>query len=190
VTFEAGARLSRIESHAFWDCSSLSSICIPLRVEILCKSCFGKCQALSVVTFRSGSQLSDIESHAFSQCSSLSSITIPSSVRQLGDFCFRGCGVLQTVTIEPDSRLSLLTDRMFEQCPLLQSVSIPGSLVPYLPGWSGRCGRLPIVASTLPSGSSVIPNVVPRKLASDTEIGDEYDTGYDQALQDIQFGRI
>jgi hypothetical protein len=41
VAFESGSKLSRIESHAFSGCSSLSSICIPSSVEVLGDHCLG-----------------------------------------------------------------------------------------------------------------------------------------------------
>jgi hypothetical protein len=60
VTFEAGSKLSHIESAAFALCSSLSSICIPSSVELLCAKCFGGCGALSRVIFEPGSKLSSV----------------------------------------------------------------------------------------------------------------------------------
>jgi hypothetical protein len=60
VTFEASAKLLRLESRAFEDCSSLSSICIPSSVELIGSSCFFGGDALSTVTFEAGSALSRI----------------------------------------------------------------------------------------------------------------------------------
>jgi hypothetical protein len=71
VTFEAGSRLSRIESWAFHSCFSLSSICIPSSVETLGRDCFSWCTKLSAATFETGSKLSHIESGTFQSCSSL-----------------------------------------------------------------------------------------------------------------------
>jgi hypothetical protein len=61
VTFESGSKLSRIESFAFWHCPSLSSICIPSSVEVLCGNCFFQCGEGLRVTFESGSKLSSVE---------------------------------------------------------------------------------------------------------------------------------
>jgi hypothetical protein len=68
VAFEAGSKLSRIESGVFRGCSSLSSICSPSFVETLHESCFYECKALSSVTFESASKLSRIEQRAFYYC--------------------------------------------------------------------------------------------------------------------------
>jgi hypothetical protein len=46
VEFESNSQMRRIEENAFWNCSSLKSICIPASVEIICERCFSKCIAL------------------------------------------------------------------------------------------------------------------------------------------------
>jgi hypothetical protein len=43
--------LTRIESHAFYYCSSLKSITIPHHVQILCSYCFSYCNSISSVSF-------------------------------------------------------------------------------------------------------------------------------------------
>jgi hypothetical protein len=114
VTFETGSKLSRIESGAFRDCSSLSSICILSSVEKLYKSCFYGCKALSDVTFEAGSQLLRIEDRAFSFCSSLCSICIPSSVIVISKNCFSGCNALSYVTFETGSKICSRPMRYWE----------------------------------------------------------------------------
>jgi hypothetical protein len=57
--------LTRIESDAFSSCSSLKSITIPRRVQILCSSCFLWCNSLSSVSFKPKSELIQIKTHAF-----------------------------------------------------------------------------------------------------------------------------
>jgi hypothetical protein len=71
VSFASESKLSRIEKSAFEGCSSLSSICIPSSVEILCEKCFCYCASLSNLTFESESKLSRIGESAFRHCSSL-----------------------------------------------------------------------------------------------------------------------
>jgi hypothetical protein len=55
VAFDPGSVRLRIERCAFSPCSSLSSICIPSSVEVLCDGCLS---GLSSVTFEPGSRLS------------------------------------------------------------------------------------------------------------------------------------
>jgi hypothetical protein len=77
ATAETGSRVSELERCIFAVRSSLSSICIPSSVGVLCEECFYSCKALSTVTFEVGSTLSRIATSAFSDCSSLSSISVP-----------------------------------------------------------------------------------------------------------------
>jgi hypothetical protein len=104
VTFEAGSKLSRIESYAFPLCASLSSICIPASVEILCANCFRYCRGLWSVTFGANSKLSRIETSAFQDCFSLSAIWIPLSVEILCERSFRGCKRLSGVIFAGGSK--------------------------------------------------------------------------------------
>jgi hypothetical protein len=75
--------LTQIESYAF-SYSSLQSIVIPSRVDILCFGCFSWCESLSSISFESESRLTRIESRAFSY-SSLQSIVIPHNVQFIAD---------------------------------------------------------------------------------------------------------
>jgi hypothetical protein len=71
VIFESESKLLSIEFGAFFDCSSLSAICIPSSVIDLGRHCFGNCLSLSTVTFEAGSKLSKIDKSVFSGCPSL-----------------------------------------------------------------------------------------------------------------------
>jgi hypothetical protein len=65
VRFEAGSKLSRIEKFVFRSCSSLSSICIPSSIEVLCRGCFDECAGLLSVTFEAVSKLLRTEWEVF-----------------------------------------------------------------------------------------------------------------------------
>jgi hypothetical protein len=105
---------------------TLSTIQIPISIEILGSSCFFFCESLSFITFESNSRLTRIESSAFS-CSALQSIVIPSRVEILGSNCFGGCLSLSSITFESNSHLTKLEFETFS-CSALQSIQIPSSV--------------------------------------------------------------
>jgi hypothetical protein len=90
LTFESDSKLHRIDSHAFYACSSLQSIQIPASVVIIGEHAFEACMSLSSVTFEAGSKLEQIGSMAFSGLTLLRSICIPRSVKVLSGFWYDG----------------------------------------------------------------------------------------------------
>jgi len=71
--------VDRIEQHAFYGCSELTSITIPTGVTV-------------------------ISQYAFYSCSGLTSITIPTSVTSIGQYAFRGCSGLTSITVESSNK--------------------------------------------------------------------------------------
>lgn len=76
-TYDIPKSVKSIESWAFSDCSSLTSIIIP-------------------------DSVTSIGSSAFSGCSSLTDIDIPSSVTSIGSSAFSNCDALKVVLLQPD----------------------------------------------------------------------------------------
>jgi hypothetical protein len=126
VTFQAESKLKRIGDSCFSD-SSLTSISVPGRVEILCKRCFAATARLETCEFESGSKLIEIEEECFSNCHSLRSIRIPGSVEGLGRLCFHNCSKLKVIEFEFESRLTRISELCFYQCSLA-TVCIPRSV--------------------------------------------------------------
>jgi hypothetical protein len=79
ISFESDSELTRIESNAFYSCSSLKSITIPRHVQILCSSCFSDCKSPSSISFETDSELVRIETRAFA-VTRTSSAVVPGSV--------------------------------------------------------------------------------------------------------------
>jgi hypothetical protein len=86
LNFESESRLTQIEPHALFRCSSLQSICFPASVEVLTEKSVSLCRSLSSVTFESGSKLRRIENNAFYESQSLQLLWIPASIEELGEF--------------------------------------------------------------------------------------------------------
>ncbi|MDD4154075.1 MAG: leucine-rich repeat protein, partial [Bacilli bacterium] len=82
-----------IKDHAFYSCSSLTSITIPNSVTSIGNVTFARCSRLTSITIPDS--VTSIGSSSFSGCSGLTSFTIPNSVTSIGDGAFSGCSGLQ-----------------------------------------------------------------------------------------------
>ena len=89
--------VTTIESSAFSDCSSLTSVTIPNSVTSIGKSAFSACSSLTSITIPNS--VTSIGESVFSACSSLNSVTIPNSVTSIESSAFYNCSSLTSVYI-------------------------------------------------------------------------------------------
>ena len=115
--------VTSIGSHAFRECSGLTSVTIPNSVTTIGESAFYYCEGLTSVTIPNS--VTSIGQFAFMDCLSLRSVTIPNSVTSIGYAAFMECGGLTSVTI-PNSVTDIATFT-FWGCGLT-SVTIPNSV--------------------------------------------------------------
>ena len=115
-----GNGVTSIGDHAFYECSSLTSITIPDGVASIGNSAFYGCSGLTSIVIPDS--VTSIGDHAFYECSSLTSITIPNSVTSIGDYTFYNCTSLTSITI-PDSVTSI-GEYAFQGCRKLQDIYI------------------------------------------------------------------
>ena len=115
-TIKENTRL--IGDHAFYECSSLTSVTIPNSVTSIGYKAFYECSSLTSVTI--GNSVTSIRSEAFYSCESLTSLTIGNSVTSIGGSAFAYCSSLTYVTI-PNSVTSIGVEA-FAYCDSLKSV--------------------------------------------------------------------
>ena len=98
TTFDIPDGTTKIGSHAFNECTSLTDITIPDSVTIIDYYAFTKCFKLSSVTIPNSVTI--INSNAFYFCSSLTDVIIGNGVTTIGSWTFSYCNALTSVTIK------------------------------------------------------------------------------------------
>ena len=115
-----------IGEHAFYGCSSLTSVNIPSSVTEIRESTFSGCSSLTSVNIPSS--VAYIGDCAFQDCSSLTSINIPSSVTEIREYAFDGCSSLISVKIP--SSVTSIGGSAFSGCSGLRSIYVYAETVP------------------------------------------------------------
>ena len=120
-----------IPSHAFLNCSSLTSITIP-------------------------NSVTSIGDWAFNNCSGLTSIVIPDSVTNIGEKSFKNCSSLRNIVI-PDSVVSISAET-FYNCSGLTSIVISDSVTSIASGAFRGCSSLTSITLPFIGASSAASN--------------------------------
>ena len=87
-----GKKITRIDSYAFKNRTSLTSVTIPDGVTIIGAQAFNGCTALTDINIPDG--VTRIGSYAFNECSALADIKIPDSVTAIGMGAFNDTAIL------------------------------------------------------------------------------------------------
>ncbi len=123
---------------AFYGCSSLPRINIPIGVKSIRNATFMGCSNLVNVNLPSG--ITSIGDLAFSGCSNLTSIEIPSGVTSIGESAFYGCDSLTEVTIPHG--VTSIGQAAFNGCNNLASIILPSSIISFWPDTFFYCTGL------------------------------------------------
>ena len=139
-----------INSEAFRNCKTITSINIPSSVTGIGYSAFEGCSSLTSVTIPSS--VTEIGQESFEYCSALIGVTIPGSVTEIGAWTFRGCSSLTSVTIP--SSITKISNYAFSGCSSLASVTIPSSVTTI--GYYAFGGCSSLTGVTIPSSVTEI----------------------------------
>ena len=130
--------VTSICTHAFYECSGLTSITIPDSVTNIGNGAFYGCKSLTSITIPDG--VTSIGFETFKKCNNLTSITIPDSVTSIGTMAFHNCSNLTSITI-PDS-ITSIGFHAFYNCSRLTSLTIPNSVTSIGDSAFSGCNKL------------------------------------------------
>lgn len=116
--------VTRIESDAFWNCDSLTSVSVPESVSTIGDFAFAACEQLTSVNIPE--KVKRIYSKTFSGCEKLSSIQLPNGIISIGEHAFQGCKSLSSIVL-PES-LKEIGNSAFEDCSNIDVLTIPASV--------------------------------------------------------------
>ena len=120
-----------IESHAFDECSSLTTVTIDGPADSIGDSAFFECDSLTTVTI--DGPAGSIGDGALYGCDSLTTVTIDGPIDSIGDYAFSNCGSLTTVTI--DGSVGSIGENAFTNCGNLSELTVTGPITPPVPAF-------------------------------------------------------
>ncbi len=113
-----------VDSVAFINDDSITSVEIPQTVGTVGKSAFSGCDNLATVRLARG--VMTIEDNAFENCTRLNAIVIPQNFSTIGNKSFAGCDSLASVEFKES--VETIGNNAFENCTSLATLIFPESL--------------------------------------------------------------
>lgn len=149
-TIEFNEELTDIENYAFYGCSNLTSIDIPISVTNIGDYAFSNCSGLSSIEVPSA--VTNIGKESFMNCTSLLSISLPNGIIDIGNSAFEGCSKLCSIIL-PNS-IKNIGSSAFAKCTNITSINIPNQ-VTRIKDWTFyNCTSL--VSMTIPENVTLI----------------------------------
>ena len=144
--------LTSIGEGAFVNCSSLTSIVIPERVETIGGGAFAYCNSLTSIEIPES--VTKIDYNLFRGCTNLTSIVLPNGITEIGSYAFRDCSSLPSIDI-PEG-VKIIGNEAFYNCSSLISIVIPNGITEISRYTFAHCSSLTSI--DIPEGVKIIGN--------------------------------
>lgn len=115
--------IKRIGPSAFKNCTSLSSVILPITLKIIDDEAFRGCANLSNIKITSA--LENIGYGAFQNCNSIRAIELPHTITEIQSNAFKDCINLESITLP---NILYIGESTFENCASLSSITIPSTV--------------------------------------------------------------
>ena len=102
-----------IGEKAFYDCSRLTSLTLPVGITSIGYDAFAYCSGLTSLNLPAG--ITSIDKYAFSGCSRLTSLTLPAGITSIGEFAFWRCSGLTSIYVYAE-KVPRIGHYAFEGC--------------------------------------------------------------------------
>ena len=109
-----------IGEKAFYDCSRLTSLTLPVGITSIGYDAFAYCSGLTSLTLPAG--ITSIGEYAFSGCSGLTSLTLPAGITSIDKYAFSGCSRLTSLTLP--AGITSIGEFAFSYCSGLTSIYV------------------------------------------------------------------
>ena len=124
--------LQSLGAKTFAGCSSLTALSLPLSLDTIGEGCFAYCTKLAEVSMKS-TLLTSLPPYLFDHCSSLTSLHAPLALTEIGEGAFYYCTAL-TSCVLPKS-LKRIGDYAFAGCSWLVKLSFLPEGLQYIGRW-------------------------------------------------------
>jgi len=115
---------TEISKFEFYNCTALTTITLPIKMEYIPEHCFDNCTSLKSVAIPD--TVTTIGSNAFKDCAKLSSVTLPAALTEIGSVAFYGCKSISSISIP--AGVKIINSSAFYGCSNLTSVTIPSNV--------------------------------------------------------------
>ena len=95
ATTPDGYSVSGIESMAFYNNASITSVVLPAGIKVIGNDAFGLCSSLESISIPDS--VTEIGTGVFAECTLLTSIRLPSTLTSIGKNVFYGCTSLTEI---------------------------------------------------------------------------------------------